>query len=186
VQSPPESNQHAMRSFVTGATRHVDDSKHDYEGFLSPAVLDAYAAYMHRNRIQADGKVRDSDNWQKGIPRDAYMKSGFRHFMEWWRIHRGADRDSPELRAALCALLFNVMGYLHEVLQGRDAGQQEPPAAGVTPDPLQMFRFPATPPPDWDGVRGYAWREPERTLVDVLTEQPRCGCDATGACYACR
>lgn len=106
-----------MRTFDTGATRDSDENKFDYEGFLSPLVLEAYAAYMHKNRVQADGQLRASDNWQKGIPCDQYMKSAWRHFMEMWSLHR-ADFYGPEeqvaLREAACALLFNVMGYLHE------------------------------------------------------------------------
>jgi hypothetical protein len=106
-----------MRNFSTGATRDTDENKLDYEGFLSPVVLERYAQYMHKNRLQADGKMRDSDNWQKGIPRDAYMKSMWRHFWEVWSIHRGRDGDIQE---ALSALLFNVMGYLHELTVKRD------------------------------------------------------------------
>jgi len=113
-----------VRTFETGATRDQDTTKYDYEGFLSPLVLERYAAYMHKNRVQRDGTVRDSDNWQKGIPFDAYMKSGWRHFMEWWRLHRGpapnhGDHYSDLLEDALCAILFNVSGYLHEYLKGQ-------------------------------------------------------------------
>ena len=105
-----------IRQFDTGATRETDEGKYDYEGFISPLVLKRYAAYMHKHRLQPDGKLRDSDNWQKGIPKDAYMKSGWRHFLDWWCEHRGiASREG--LEEALCALLFNVMGYLHETLK---------------------------------------------------------------------
>lgn len=111
-----------MREFETGATRNVDHNKLDFEGFLAPSVLKRFAEYMHMNRVQADGKLRDSDNWQKGIPQDAYMKSGFRHFFEWWEIHRAAGGyiDQPDaLEEALCALLFNVQGYLFEHLKSK-------------------------------------------------------------------
>jgi hypothetical protein len=107
-----------VRTFTTGATRDSDDHKYDYEGFLSPLVLERFAEYMHKHRIQADGSLRDSDNWQKGIPRAQYMKSMFRHFMDVWLRHRGYSPDGPEFEEALCALLFNVMGYLHEMLTG--------------------------------------------------------------------
>jgi hypothetical protein len=113
----------SIRQFETGATRDVDTNKYDYEGFLSPLVLERYGQFMHKNRLQKDGKLRDSDNWQKGIPQSAYMKSGWRHFMEWWRLHRGPDKQHGDLYGdriedALCALMFNVMGYLHEHLKG--------------------------------------------------------------------
>lgn len=113
-----------MRKFDTGATRDADESKFDYEGFLSPLVLERFGRYMHANRVQADGQLRDSDNWQKGIPQDQYMKSAWRHFMEWWTWHRGWGDpwlnfpDNVEgMEDAVCALLFNAMGYLHEHLK---------------------------------------------------------------------
>ncbi len=112
-----------MREFSTGATRDSDDGKFDYEGFLSPRVLECYAAYMHKHRKQADGNLRDADNWQKGMPTDQYMKSMWRHFFDVWKIHRGIEvldvRDGHKvtLDEALCALLFNVMGYMHEELK---------------------------------------------------------------------
>lgn len=105
-----------MRQFETGATRDTDDNKFDYEGFLSPLVLEAYAEYMHMHRKQADGKLRDSDNWQRGIPQDAYMKSMWRHFMDIWKHHRGLPAKESK-REALCAMLFNVQGYLLEELK---------------------------------------------------------------------
>ena len=111
-----------MREFSTGATRNVDHNRLDFEGFYHPSVMKRFAEYMHKNRHQADGKMRDSDNWQKGIPRDAYMKSGFRHFFEWWEHHRAAGGyiDQPDaLEEALCALLFNVQGYLFEHLKNK-------------------------------------------------------------------
>ena len=58
-----------MRNFDTGATRDNDDEKMDYEGFLSPIVLKEFGRYMHKHRKQTDGKFRESDNWQKGMPK---------------------------------------------------------------------------------------------------------------------
>ena len=105
-----------IRQFETGATRDTEEGKNDYEGFLSPLVIEAYGNYMTKHRKQSDGSLRASDNWQKGIPRDAYMKSAWRHFLDWWKEHRGLG-SREGLIDALCALLFNVMGYLHEVLK---------------------------------------------------------------------
>lgn len=104
-----------IRTFDTGATRDTDEGKFDYEGFISPLVLECYAEYMHDNREQSDGNKRDSDNWQRGIPRQAYMKSGWRHFFDWWKLHRGYNARET-IKVALCGLLFNVMGYLHTLL----------------------------------------------------------------------
>lgn len=111
----------AIRTFETGADRDVDDGKLDYEAFLSPAVLKRFAEYMHKNRVRKDGTLRDGDNWQKGIPQDVYMKSAWRHFFEWWELHRKAGRGQllvdEWIEDTLCALMFNVMGYLHERLK---------------------------------------------------------------------
>lgn len=105
-----------MREFASGATRNVDEDRLDPEGFFSPAALECYMQYMHKHRKQADGKLRASDNWQKGIPLDAYMKSKWRHFFESWSIHRGKAGDMEE---SLCAEIFNTFGYLHEILKDK-------------------------------------------------------------------
>ena len=112
-----------LRIFETGATRDTAEGKLDYEGFLSPLVLRRYAQYMDDNRVQSDGSVRDSDNWQKGIPLEAYMKSLWRHLMDAWTMHRKGYPDSAVtwLEVALCAIIFNASGYLHEILKKRDA-----------------------------------------------------------------
>lgn len=107
-----------VRKFETGATRDTEVGKLDYEGFLSPLVLECYAKFMNKHRKQSDGTLRDSDNWQKGIPLSAYMKSMFRHFMTVWKFHRTGVCDDPDgIYFAFGALMFNVMGYLHELLK---------------------------------------------------------------------
>ncbi len=109
-----------IRQFETGATRNLEEGKLDFDGFLSPLSLGAFARYMEKHRVQADGTLRDSDNWQKQIPKSSYMKSGWRHFFDWWSEHRGwGSRDGME--DALCGLLFNAMGYLHEYLREKNA-----------------------------------------------------------------
>lgn len=113
-----------MREFETGATRDTDKGKLDFEGFLSPCALKRYAEYMNSHRVQKDGKLRDSDNWQKGIPDEAYMKSMWRHFFDVWSHHRGwvpKDENGREISKgeALCAVIFNAMGMLHEHMDDR-------------------------------------------------------------------
>ena len=113
----------SIREFPTGATRDTDTGKIDPEGFLSPMALERYFEYMHSHRVQSDGSLRDSDNWQKGIPLNAYMKSGWRHFFDWWRHHRCLDKPGfiPDyLEKALCAVIFNAFGYLHEILKAKN------------------------------------------------------------------
>jgi hypothetical protein len=116
----------AIRSFSTGATRDSDEGKNDYEGFLNPLVLEAYGDYMRAHQVQSDGTLRASDNWQKGIPKVAYAKSLIRHVWTVWKLHRGlkvkaekvgGEMVVPTMKEALCALLFNVMGYLLEELK---------------------------------------------------------------------
>lgn len=110
--------------FATGATRDADDNKLDYEGFLSPVVLRAFAEYMHRCRMRnvpPGEKLRSSDNWQKGIPRDAYMKSMLRHMFDAWTEHRLTGRISNDL---LMAILFNVQGYsLEQMKEDNEVGE---------------------------------------------------------------
>lgn len=113
-----------MRKFESGATRDSDEGKPDLEGFLSPLVLERFAEYMTKHRKQADGEVRASDNWQDGIPLDVYMKSAWRHFHDWWMQHRlriwfGPPTSDDALEEALCAEMFNTMGYLHEHLKAK-------------------------------------------------------------------
>lgn len=107
-----------MRKFETGATRNVDSGKFDYEAFYTPRVLRAFATYMHFNRLQENGEMRDGDNWQRGIPMPSYMKSGFRHFIDWWSWHRGEkDIVKEGIVWALCGVIFNAQGYLDSILQ---------------------------------------------------------------------
>lgn len=112
-------SEKVVRTFETGANRDVDEGKLDFEGFLSPTVLKRYAEYMHKNRTLRDGSLRDSDNWQKGIPIDVYMKSMYRHFFDVWSNHRGIETHDDKI-TNLCALLFNAMGMLHEELKKKN------------------------------------------------------------------
>jgi hypothetical protein len=66
---------------------------------------------MHKHRQQSDGSLRDSDNWQKGIPREQYMKSLIRHVFELWETHREGKVDTE----TACAIMFNIQGYILEV-----------------------------------------------------------------------
>jgi len=103
-----------IRKFETGATRDTDKNKPDYEGFISPLVIKRFGEYMNKHRIQPDGQLRDSDNWQKGMPLATYMKSLWRHFLDLWMFHRGY-KGRETIEDALCGILFNTMGYMHEL-----------------------------------------------------------------------
>ena len=113
-------SQDAVRTFGTGATRTSDEGRDDLEGYLSPLVIERFGRYMTKHRKQADGKLRDSDNWQKGMPKDTYIKGLWRHFHHFWLRHRGWAVSDPkaagDIEEDLCAMLFNVQGYLHTIL----------------------------------------------------------------------
>ncbi len=131
-----EEERNTMRQFDTGATRDTDLNKLDYEGFLSPLVIKRYAEYLNKHRTQADGNIRDSDNWQQGIPLKVYMKSLWRHFMDMWSWHRRTGLyilgDGNEDREeAICAVIFNASGYLHELLKMKTEPQKPRPKTSL-------------------------------------------------------
>lgn len=110
-----------MRQFSSGATRDTDTLKPNYEGFISPLVTKRYGQYMNVHRRQADGSLRDADNWQLGIPKQAYVESLVRH-IEDVKLHWDGYSDEavdPDLESVLCAVLFNASGLLFELLKER-------------------------------------------------------------------
>lgn len=135
----PRPGTEAVRTFVTGATRSPDSGKLDYEGFESPLVVQRFAEFMNKHRIQSDGNQRDSDNWQKGITKESYIKSGHRHFMDWWLWHRGFKfMSDEEIEDALCALSFNVNGYLFEFLKSKLAANGASATVGADDSPVTI------------------------------------------------
>lgn len=114
-----------MREFESGATRDTDDGKLDWEGFISPIAMRYFAEYMHRHRKQADGKLRDSANWQKGMPRHQYMKSLIRHTWDlWWEWDTDGATPLNVFTDLLCAIIFNAQGLLLEVALGREVPER--------------------------------------------------------------
>lgn len=112
-----------MRKFASGATRDADTDKLDFEGFDSPLVNKRFAQYMHLHRKQADGTMRGADNWQAGIPKEAYAKSLIRH-MEDLKLHWDGFPDEAvdgDMESVLCAVLFNCKGLLFEMLKEKRA-----------------------------------------------------------------
>lgn len=113
-----------VREFPSGATRSSSENKPDYEGFLHPEVLRMFADYMHKHRFLPNGTVRESDNWQKGIPTEELMKSLLRHVIDLWRMHRKGVhviRDEEETKRypeQLASILFNtqalMLNYIRE------------------------------------------------------------------------
>jgi len=122
-----------VRSFGTGATRSLDSERIDPEGTLSPLAIERYCEYMNKHRLQPDGTLRDTDNWQRGIPASAYMKGLWRHLLHAWQRHRGwwtvDPKAAADLEEDLCAVIFNAQGWLHELLRlkyqsGAGVGQE--------------------------------------------------------------
>ena len=120
-QEPAFVQQSLVRAFGTGATRSADSGRYDPEGFMSPIVIERFSEYMQKHRRQPDGSVRDSDNWQKGIPVHTYMKGMWRHVLHLWTRHRGYKvRDTmatANMEEDLCAIIFNANGMLFELLK---------------------------------------------------------------------
>jgi len=137
-----------MRTFNTGATRDQNDTKPDYAGFLSPLVIKGYGQYMHKHRKQADGTLRSSSNWKKGMSKDVYMESMWRHFLDVWLEHEGyKSRDG--LDEAMYGLLFNVMGFIHETEKERLIENEE--TNGIKDD----------------------WQEPFNRMIDCVTRKTK-------------
>jgi hypothetical protein len=120
--------ENGVRQFSTGATRSAEGDKYDYEGFLSPLAIERFGQYMHSHRRQPDGTLRDSDNWQKGIPIPQYMKSGWRHLVSAWthfRLRWNTPQGlGPAIEDDLCALIFNAQGMLHEILKAKATAEE--------------------------------------------------------------
>ena len=108
------------RQFPSGANRSDDSGKPNYVGYLSPIVIERFGRYMLAHQY---GGLRSADNWKKGIPKQAYLESMLRHFLTLWFTHEVyGNKEFPKdctntVQEALCALLFNVQGYLHEELR---------------------------------------------------------------------
>jgi hypothetical protein len=126
-----------MRNYETGATRNSDEGKMQYARIFDPGVERAFAEYMESQRVQADGKVRDPDNWKKGIPIQDYLDSQRRHWHDVWALlsDRKDLAEEKDLVTALCALKFNVDGMLFEVLKARREQAKANPAIGVRVKP---------------------------------------------------
>lgn len=100
-----------MRVFNSGASRDTNEGKLAYHRFLSPRVLKADCEYLQKHRIQADGNLRDPDNWKHGIPQDVYAESMIRHMFEAWQQWEQTGKFEID---TLCAIRFNASGYIFE------------------------------------------------------------------------
>lgn len=103
-----------MRKFKSGATRDDDKQKLNYIGSFSPLALRRFAEFMRDHNIKNGDLKRNEGNWKKGMPKQSYIESKIRHFVDFWITHEGYEDGNIE--DMLCADIFNAMGYLHELL----------------------------------------------------------------------
>jgi hypothetical protein len=125
----PPAKPGVIRLFETGATRNVEVDP-DIHGSTSPLALQMFGRYMQEHRLQADGTMRDADNWKKGITRDSYMRSMRRHLHDLELHYSGyGDLARDDLYAALSGLFFNVQGFMHEQMKADIETEREQEAA---------------------------------------------------------
>lgn len=110
---------YAAREFTTGAKRDTEEGKLRFHAALSPYALEAWVDYCRRHNNQVH---RCEENWKRGMPLESFISSHFRHAHHWWKMHDTTlgngdltEGERRELIEALCAVLFNAHGYLHEL-----------------------------------------------------------------------
>lgn len=130
-----EKRKEMIRTFAGGATRETDKDKPSYVKALSPVVLRRYVEYIGKHRVQADGNLRDWDNWKQGMPQGVYLDGLGRHFLAVWLLLHGfpaSDNHGPvTLENSLCGIFFNTQGILHEILSEKELGKESSPPLGV-------------------------------------------------------
>jgi hypothetical protein len=111
------------RIFDTGADRSSDKGKHHPDRAWSPLVLAEFARYMYEHNTTATVPRRE-DQWQLGFPMDSFVESGTRHWEAFKALAKGYsafdEKGNPvDIVEALDGVLFNVQGYLHQLLFSR-------------------------------------------------------------------
>lgn len=114
-----------LRKSDTGAIRNSDVDKINYQGALSPLVLEAYGAYIQKHSLLPDGTRRNNKNWQNLFGtheehRQVCIESAWRHFLDVLMEHDGYEsRDGID--EALGGLMFNIQAYWFSLLkEGKD------------------------------------------------------------------
>lgn len=114
-------NKESKRVFESGANRNSAEGKFDYEGFNSALVDHSFAKYMHHHRKLEDGTLRDSDNWQKGIPKKELMRSFRSHVQDIMLINDGIEvienGKVVTLEEALNGAKFNLNALILDLLK---------------------------------------------------------------------
>lgn len=106
-----------MRIFPSGATRDDKTHKRTYSAYFSPLAMLAYGDYMLHHEQTELGR-REPDNWKKGIPQKEFFNSLGRHYIDLWLHMEGFGHLARHsMQDALCAIIFNSQGLLHEYLK---------------------------------------------------------------------
>lgn len=121
--------------FEGGALRSNGANRIDPLGYISPKAMQVYYEYMLKNQQLPDGRRRRSDNWKAGMPVPRYASSLMRHTHDfhthWDELKHGSAPDDfatlQLVREALCGILFNTIGMLHEMEMGADILDEEGP-----------------------------------------------------------
>jgi len=103
------------------ATRDSNTNKPNHIGYRDILVEEAYDLYMLKHQKQADGTMRDADNWKSYFGEKHYkvcIESAYRHFEDWWKEFEGLEsRDGID--EAINGLKFNIDAYYSKVLRDR-------------------------------------------------------------------
>lgn len=118
-----------LRMSESGAIRNSDIGKINYQGALSPLILEAYGKYIEKHSLLPDGTRRNNKNWQKLFGtveehKEVCIESAWRHFIDVLMEHDGYEsRDG--LDEALGGLMFNIQGYWFAELKERLEKKEE-------------------------------------------------------------
>jgi len=127
-----------METYESGATRTSEDGRLSYVRGLSPVVLRRYLQYLAKHRKQADGSMREFDNWKQGIPMRRSFDGLGRHFFTLWLLMEGLDiyddSGQVDIQDVLCAIMFNTMCMLYQmqprIIQHLSAEEEKSAASG--------------------------------------------------------
>lgn len=109
-----------LRVSSTGATRDTSANKPEYHRYFNPKTFARFGQYMLEHQVDPRGNYRPGNNWQMGMPREWFVGSLLRHYVEVWERFENDTLDGKDGEDALCAIIFNAQGLLLELLLGRD------------------------------------------------------------------
>lgn len=110
-----------MRKFKGGATRGNADGKINY-AHSSALAERVWCEYMHQHRIQEDGKLREPDNYKKGMDVESYRTGLAGHnkdielLLEGHKVFEKGKEVTPF--DAIMASKFNLQGLIIELMRG--------------------------------------------------------------------